>query len=294
MDKQRTVVITGGTGGIGLYSALGLAQTGMRVLVVGRDRLRGEQAVQRIQAESGNPDIEFVRGDLSSAAGIDQLGEVLLEHAPRLDVLINNAGYLGSEFSRNADGLERHFAVNVMGPWRLTAALLPALRAATQSRVINVSGGDRPARIDADNLQAEKGFRGLMTYTHSKSVMEAMSIIQARGYEAHGVAVHVVFPGRASTAMTQSLSPRALPGPMKVMYPLFRWMFRDDGGRSAQRASKSTVWAATSTELDNRTGVYFDTHCREQKLHPSAYDTGVHARIRSALRSAAEPLATEP
>lgn len=289
MSEQHTIVITGGTGGIGLHSALGLAKGGAHIVVVGRSQTRGEEAVRRIKLETNNHDIDFVRGDLASIAGIDQLAHSLRRLTPKIDVLVNNAGYLGAEFRQSPDGLEMHFAVNVLGPWRLTAALLPQLQAAGLARVVNVSGGDKPARIDAENLQAEKGFRGLMTYTHSKSVMEAMSIIQAGRYEGQGVSVNIVFPGRASTAMTQSLSPQALPGPMKIMYPLFRFMFREDGGKSAAKAAQSTIWSATTSELQDRTGAYFDSNCVERKLHPSAYDPEVHQRILSVLDSVAAP-----
>jgi NAD(P)-dependent dehydrogenase (short-subunit alcohol dehydrogenase family) len=279
MSGQRTVVITGGTGGIGFQSALGIAKTGARVLVTGRNRGRGEAAVRRLVEESGNDSVELVVGDLSSIAAVDALADELLGRAARIGVLVNNAGYLGNEPSTSADGLEMHFAVNVLAPWRLTKALLPALKAAGQARVLNVTGGDKPAAIDADNLQAQKGFKGLTTYAHSKSALESMSLALAEVLEPDGVTVNVVFPGRASTAMTGSMSLSALPGVMKLMYPLFRLMFADDGGKSAARAARSTIWGATTLELDGVTGRYFDTDMKEQKLHSTAYDPAVRSAI---------------
>jgi len=279
MSSPRIVVITGGTGGIGFQSALGIAKTGARVLVTGRNRERGEEAVQRLVDESGNDAIELVVGDLSSIAGVDTLADELLGRAERIDVLVNNAGYLGNALHTSADGLEMHFAVNVLAPRRLTRALLPALTAAGAARVLNVTGGDKPAAIDVDNLQAEKGFKGLMTYQHSKSALESMSMTLSEALEPEGVTVNVVFPGRASTAMTGSMSLGALPGVMKLMYPLFRLMFADDGGKSAARAARSTIWGATTPELDGVTGRYFDTDMKEQKLHPTAYDPVVQSAI---------------
>jgi NAD(P)-dependent dehydrogenase (short-subunit alcohol dehydrogenase family) len=286
-ENSRTIVITGGTGGIGFQSALGIARTGARVIVTGRNQERGEAARQRIAEEADNPRVELVIGDVSSAAGIDALANELLERLDRIDVLVNNAGYLGNERRNSDDGLELHFAVNVLSPWRLTHALLPALRAAGAARVLNVTGGDKPGPVDADNLQAEKGFRGLMTYTHSKSIMESMSMALARALEPEGVTVNVVFPGRASTAMTRSLTSKALPGPMKLMLPFFRFFFREDGGKSAARAAESTIWGATSPELDGVTGRYFDTNTKEQALHPTACDPQVQARILAVIEAAA-------
>jgi len=150
--------------------------------------------------------------------------------------------------------------------------------------VLNVTGGDKPAKVDVDNLQAEKGFKGLMTYTHSKSVMEAMSVKLSSELEPEGVFVNIVFPGRASTSMTQALTKDHLPGPMKLMMPLFRLMLqREDGGKSAAKAATSTIWASTTSELDGVAGAYFDTKTKRKKLHPTAYDPAVQARIVEAI-----------
>jgi len=287
-DSRRTVLITGGTGGIGLHSAIGIAKTGATIFVTGRNADRGQAACDTIAQASDNPRIQFVQGDVSSIRGIDALASAASSQIDTLDVLVNNAGYFGDQLRQSDDGLELHFAVNVLAPWRLTHALLPVLKAAPHARVINVSGGDKPGRVDPENLQAEKGFRGLMTYTHSKSVLEAMSMALAKDLESEGISVNVVFPGRASTAMTQSLTARALPGAMKLMYPFFRLFFRDDGGKSAANAARSTIWAATDSEIHRVTGAYFDTHSERQELHPSAHEPSIHDAIRSTLESTQE------
>lgn len=284
--QNRTIVITGGTGGIGLQSAIGLAKTGARILVTGRNQERGELAVRRITRETNNPNIVFVKGDVSSMAKVDQLASDLKSQSKKIDVLVNNAGYLGSEYQKNDDNLEMHFAINVLAPWRLTRALLAELQLAGQARVLNVTGGDKPAPVDPCNLQAEKGFKGLMTYTHSKSVLESMSMFLAKELEPNGITVNVVFPGRASTNMTRSLSPKSLPGVMKIMYPFFRLFFKEDGDKSAAKAASSTIWAATSSDLAGTTGSYFDTKSIEKKLHHSAYASEVQACIRELINAA--------
>lgn len=283
--ESRTVVITGGTGGIGFQSAVGIAKTGARLLITGRNRDRGEAAVRQIIEETGNDGVELVVGDVSSIEGIDALGRAVMGRVDHIDVLVNNAGFLGSEPNTSIDGLEMHFAVNVLAPWRLTQTLLPALKAANHARVLNITGGGKPAPIDPDNLQAEKGFRGLMTYQHSKSAMEAMSMTLSKQLEDDGVTVNVLFPGRASTAMTGAMSAQALPSAMKLMYPLFRLMFREDGGKSAKKAARSTIWGATSPELDGVTGRYFDTNSKEQKLHSTAYDPQVQDSILAVIEA---------
>mmetsp|Transcript_27067 Transcript_27067/g.62730 ORF Transcript_27067/g.62730 Transcript_27067/m.62730 type:complete len:301 (-) Transcript_27067:3172-4074(-) len=286
-QKTRTIVLTGGTGGIGFQSALGIAKTeGVRVLITGRNRETGEAAVKRLIDETGNKNVELVVGDVSSIAGIKALASALVDRAKVIDVLVNNAGYLGSTLKHNDDGIEMHFAVNVLAPWQLTMALLPALKAADHCRVLNITGGDKPAAIDKENLQAERGFKGLMTYTHSKSAMEAMSVALAEKLKPEGVTVNVLFPGRASTSMTRSLSAKSLPGCMKVMYPCLQQLFKEDGGKSAAKAARSTIWGATSPEIEGVTGRYFDTLTKEQKMHKTAYDPEVHARILAVIEKA--------
>lgn len=286
-QSGRTIVITGGTGGIGFQSALGIARTGARVVVTGRNRERGEEARQRIIQEAGNPQVDLVIGDVSSLAGVDALARELLERVDcKIDVLVNNVGYLGNERKNSDDGLEMHFAVNVLSVWQLVHALLPALRAAGTARVLNITGGDKPGPVDVENLQAEKGFKGLMTYTHSKSIMESMSVALARELEPEKIMVNIVFPGRASTTMTRSLTAKGLPGAMKIMMPFFRCFFAEDGGKSAAKAAKSTIWASTSPEIAGVTGKYFDTNTKEQKLHSTAYDPKVQARILAVIEAA--------
>ena len=279
----KTVVITGATSGIGYYSALEIANLGARVILVGRNTERGEKATETIIKESGNSEIEFIVGDVSTRRGVELLSNAINQRVSKIDVLINNAGYLGNTLKHNEDGLEMHFAVNVVAPWNLSHSLLPKLKSSPSPRILNISGGDKPAAIDPTNLQAEKKFRGLMTYTHSKSILEAMSIALSKRLEPENVSVIIVFPGRASTSMTQSLTTKGLPGPMKIMMPFFKLFFRSDGGKSAHKASQSTVFAATDPSLEGVTGRYFDTKSKEKKLHPSAYDEHVQKQIVDSI-----------
>ena len=135
-QKTFTALVTGGTGGIGLHSAIGIAKAGAKVLVTGRDAERGQAARAAIAEASDNPDINFVQGDISSIRGIDQLVADVSAHTNTLDVLVNNAGYFGDTARQSNDQIEMHFAVNVLAPWRLTRALLPLLRTAPSARVL--------------------------------------------------------------------------------------------------------------------------------------------------------------
>ena len=116
----KTVLITGGTGGIGRAAAVGLASMGARVGITGRDRARAEAAAAGIARESGNPAVDVFVGDLSSQAEVRRLADEVLATYPRLDVLLNNVGGFWAHRHVTADGLEHTFALNHLAPFLLT------------------------------------------------------------------------------------------------------------------------------------------------------------------------------
>ena len=151
----RTVLVTGGTGGIGLATAAGLAGLGARVGIVGRDAARGEAAAARLRGAGGLVDV--FTADLSAQREVRRLAGEVLAAYPRLDVLVNNAGGYWATRHTTEDGLERTFAVNHLAPFLLTDLLLERLRASAPARVVTVSSGAQAmGRIDLDDLQGPR------------------------------------------------------------------------------------------------------------------------------------------
>ncbi len=279
----KTAFITGGTGGIGKHTAIGLAKLGARVIVGGRDRARGEAALRDIKAASGNGDVDLVLGDLSSLTGVRKLAQDVIARTERLDILVNNAGLLEDKKRLTADGLEAHFAVNVVAPHLLTLQLLPLLRSSKPARVVNVTGGLPVGGIDPSNLQAEKGFTGLLTYSNAKRAMSAASLEMARRLEGSGVHVIVVYPGSAATSMTGAMTPAMLPAPMRLFWPAFRFLMREDGGKGAARAARSSILAASSTEFTGQTGLYLATNGKRAKPGKDILDSVTQRAVWNAL-----------
>ncbi|MEM7797921.1 MAG: SDR family NAD(P)-dependent oxidoreductase [Chloroflexota bacterium] len=265
----KNIVITGGTGGIGFQSALGLAETGARIIVTGRNAERGKAAVEKIKETSGNDDIHLALGDLSVQASLEALAKDLMSRFEKIDVLINNAGMFANEFTRTPDGFELDFAVNVVAPYTLTKHLVPALEAAKPARVLNVTGGPPRGMVDVTNLQAENGFVGMSTYSHSKRAMETMSMALAREMEPLGIFVNVIYPGGASTSMTQGVTMSDLPWFARPLYPIFLLFTRDDGGKGAKKAARSSIWGADAPETVGKSGQYFDRNSKPAQFHPS-------------------------
>ena len=158
---EKVCLITGATSGIGKATAMGLANMGASVVMVGRDRGRGEAALTEIKEKSTNASVDLMLADLSSQQEIRRLADEFKEAYPRLDVLINNAGLFRSKRITTADGLEMTFAVNHLAYFLLTKLLLDVLKASASSRIVNVSSGDHSnGTIDFDDLQGREGLQG--------------------------------------------------------------------------------------------------------------------------------------
>ena len=167
--RGKTVLITGGTSGIGKATAIGLASMGARVGITGRDRDRADEAAAAIARESGNPAVDVFVADLSSQAEVRRLAGEVLAAYPRLDVLVNNVGGYWDTRHVTVDGLEHTFALNHLAPFLLTNLLLERLKQSAPARVVTVaSGAHTMGRIDFDDLQGERSYSGSRAYNQSK------------------------------------------------------------------------------------------------------------------------------
>ena len=196
----KIVMITGGTGGIGKATAIGLARLGARVGITGRDVTRTGQVAADIRAASGNPEVDAFAADMSSQAEVRRLAVAVLETYPRLDVLINNVGGFWAHRHPTADGLERTFALNHLAPFLLTNLLLDRLKASAPARVVTVSSGAQSAgRIDFDDLQSARNYSGQRAYSQSKLANIMFTNELARRLEGTGVTATSVHPGVVRT-----------------------------------------------------------------------------------------------
>jgi dehydrogenase/reductase SDR family protein 12 len=218
--EGHSVMVTGANSGIGEAAAVGLLRAGAQVQMVVRNRERGERALERIVAASGRTAVELRICDLSSLASVRDFAADFVASGEPLDALINNAGVLPPKRIRTDEGFELAFATNVLGPFLLTSLLLPALRLAAPSRVINVSsGGMYTARIDLDDLQLERhDFNGSRFYAHAKRAEVILSEEWGRRLATDGIVVHSAHPGWVATAGVAD----SLPGFNRLMGPLLR------------------------------------------------------------------------
>ena len=191
--KSKTVLITGSTDGVGRYVAERLAAEGWRVIVHGRDRIRGEAVVERIAKQGG--EARLLTADLASLAEVRSLADAVLRDEAGLDALVNNAG-IGTSGSRrelSVDGLELRFAVNYLAGFLLTRLLLPMLESRKPARIVNVSSAGQQA-IDFSDVMLTRGYSGMRAYCQSKLAQILFTFDLARELAGSGVTVNCLHP----------------------------------------------------------------------------------------------------
>ncbi|MFW5714010.1 MAG: SDR family oxidoreductase [Brevefilum sp.] len=234
----KTVLITGATDGIGEETARQLAEKGARVLVHGRDREKAHQVQGEIAHATGNEQVEIVIADLAAMENVRALANEVRERVEHLDVLINNAGVYMEEYVETPDGFELTFAVNHLAHFLLTEQLLDLLKQSSPARIITVSSSAHAsARVDLNNLNAEKKFHGWGAYCLSKLGNLLFTFALARRLERTGVTANALHPGAINTKMLQKA-----------------WGMM---GRPVSEGAETPVYLASSPEVSDVNGEYF-------------------------------------
>ena len=265
----KTVLITGGTGGIGRAAAIGLASMGARVGITGRDRSRAERAAAAIARESGNSAVDVFVADMSSQTEVRRLAGEVLSAYPRLDVLLNNVGGFWANRHLTADGLEHTFALNHLAPFLLTGLLAERLVASAPARIVNVSSGAHTSgKIEFDNLQGEHDY-GPGAYGNSKLATILFTMELARRSKGTGVTVNALHPGFVSTGFGKNY-PGFLMKAIRAVVPLI--------ARSPERGAETSIYLASSPEVQRFTGKYF-VDCKVTQPAPQATDDAVAKKL---------------
>ncbi|HYO18158.1 MAG TPA: SDR family oxidoreductase [Dermatophilaceae bacterium] len=265
----RTVLITGGTGGIGRATALGLARMGAHLAITGRDRERTEGVAREIRGAGGGRVDVFV-ADLSSQAEVRRLAGEVLQRLPRVDVLVNNVGGYWNTRHVTADGLEHTFALNHLAPFLLTNLLLDRLRQSGPARVVTVSSNAQAmGRIDFDDLQGERSYSGSRAYNQSKLANVLFTYELARRLTGSAVTANALHPGVVTTSFGAE-DPGRL---QRLLVPFARPFMKTP----AQGAATS-VHLAASPDLDQVTGRFFASS-KPRRSSRRSHDEAVASRL---------------
>jgi len=264
----KTVLVTGGTGGIGRATALGLAAMGAHLAITGRDRDRADDAAREIRAGGGRVDV-FV-ADLSAQSEVRRLADEVLTSLPRIDVLVNNVGGYWNTRHVTADGLEHTFALNHLAPFLLTNLLLDRLKETAPARVVTVSSNAQAmGRIDFDDLQGEESYSGSRAYDQSKLANVLFSYELARRLRGTSVTANALHPGVVSTSFGAED-----PGHVQRMFLPFMRPFM----KAPAQGAVTSVHVASAPDLQELTGRYFANSKLKQSSKRS-YDQADAARL---------------
>jgi NAD(P)-dependent dehydrogenase (short-subunit alcohol dehydrogenase family) len=272
----KVCIVTGSNSGIGKETALALTGMGATVVMAVRDPQRGEDARAEIIKRTGKDTVDLMLCDLSSTNSVRQFVEEFSAKYDRLDVLINNAGAACHERQITEDGFERSLAVNYLGPFLLTRELLPLLERSAPSRVINLSSGlHGRAKIDFDDIQSERNYKGMRAYESTKLMILMYTYELARRMEGTGVTANVVLPGFVATNLGANMGGLR----NKIMFKLVR-PFQIN----AEKGAETSVYVATSPELESATGRCF-AKSQERLSSEESYDESVQKKLWDVAES---------
>lgn len=264
--RSRVCLVTGAAGGIGKETARTLAKMGATVLLVSRDRARGEQAAWEIAADSGNAEVVALHADLSAQEQVCKLAEEVKQRCPKLHVLVNNAGCARWQRGTTVDGIERTFATNHLAAFLLTNLLLDLLKASAPARIINVSSmGHRRGHVAFDDLQGESRYSGRRAYRQSKLANVLFTYELARRLAGTTVTANCLHPGVVATGLARS----ALGRLMKLAAPFML---------TPAEGARTSVYLASSPDVEGVTGKYFIA-CRAVNSSRESYDEATARRL---------------
>jgi len=272
--QGRTVVVTGGNSGIGFETATALAAMGARVVVTARNADKGRAAVAAIaQRAGGDAQVQLVVFDLADLASVRRGAAEILEQAPRLDVLVNNAGLVLSERAETVDGFEATLATNHLGPFLLTNLLLGRIRVSAPARIVNVaSTAHNAARMGMpfDDLQSEKKYATMRVYGQSKLANILFTLELARRLEGSGVTANSLHPGTVRTGYGADGDARGLLAfGIKISAPFFL---------SPAKGARTSVYLASDPEVAEVSGQYF-VKCKAKQPKRWARDPEAARRL---------------
>jgi retinol dehydrogenase-12 len=249
----KTCLVTGATSGIGYETALCLARSGARVIGVGRDEVRCEEAAARIAAAAaGVPgaEVRYEVADLSAQTEVCALAARVAEREPRLDVLVNNAGLFTFRRAVSVDGIEMQLAVNHLAPFLLTNELLPILAAAPRARVVFLSSGSHfQGRVRWRDPGRRRFYSGLAAYEQSKLtvLMIARELAHRLGPESR-IDTYAADPGLVRTDIGKKDRSRIVG---------WVWGLRTRGGISAAESAAAVAWLASEPSIAGVAGRYW-------------------------------------
>lgn len=255
----QTIVLTGGTSGIGEAAAEQYALLGAQLVIVARDKQKAEATAQALTRKTGNTQIDVVIADLGERDSAQAAAHTLLERYPRIDTLIHNAGALFNTRKRASNDHDLTVELMVITPFLFTCLLLPALTARTASggrpgRVITMSsGGMYTENLRVDDLaMSDESYHGAKQYARAKRAQVSLNHSWAEQISAESCVFHAVHPGWVNT-----------PGIQGALPAFTRWLARVRLLRTPLQGADTLIWLTADDEVLESSGDFW--HDRERR-----------------------------
>jgi len=269
--QGKTVVVTGGTSGIGEVAALRLAEKGARIVLIARDPARTAATLAKLK--NANPSAMHAAhyGDLSALAEMKRVASEVAAAEPRIDVLVNNAGAVFLSRQTSVDGLEMTFATNHMAYFVVTNILLDRLKATPGARIVSTaSDAHKSGKLDFDDLQSEKNYGSFRVYGTSKLCNILLTRELARRLDGADVTANCLHPGFVGTRFGQNNASN-----------VFTRLLRNavmSLGISPEEGAKTIIHLASSPDVATISGEYF-YKCKVAEPTAAAQDDGAAKRL---------------
>ena len=243
----KTIVITGGTSGIGEVAAIELARQGARIVLIARDAKRSDATLAALRKANASVDHKVHIAELSRLSEMKRVAGEIAASEPQIDVLINNAGALFNTRQVTEDGLEMTFATNHMAYFVVTDLLLPVLKSGARI-VSTASDAHRGAKLDFSDLQSERKYSGFAVYGRSKLCNILFNRELARRLQGSGITANCLHPGFVATRFGDNSG-----GIFQTLIKLGKPI----GAISPEEGAKTIVYLAASPDVEGRSGGYY-------------------------------------
>jgi NAD(P)-dependent dehydrogenase (short-subunit alcohol dehydrogenase family) len=251
--EGKTIVVTGGNSGLGLETTRTLASAGAKVVVPARSREKAASALQNMK------NVELESLELSDPSSVDAFADRFLSSERPLHVLVDGAGIMAAPLQRDKRGYESHLSTNHLGHFQLTVRLLPALRRARGARVITVSSWAHrfsPFHFEDPNFE-RRAYERWAGYGQSKTANILFAVELDGRYAKDGIRAFAVHPGGiVSTGLAKYISQDDLRASGAIDAKGDPIIDPAKDLKTPAQGAATTVWCATSRQLDGKGGVY--------------------------------------